>query len=836
MMHTLFVPIATLTAGALLPGETQAADLEVVYEGRVIANADQTPSRFDGTDFGSMLYTVGPVERQFRIFNKGTSTLHLGDAVSSSPVFSVSGLAQSIAPGAYDDFTIAFAPTQAGFVSAVIGLKGASSELLYTFAVAGTGVAPMPPPPPPPNEHPEPDEPLPGLPNFNPAEIAISYNGVSISAGDMSPSGAKGTSFGSADVATGAITHTFRIHNNGGFPLPINYAHSTNTEFTIEGMPDVGINGESYVDFFVTFAPEYTGTRTSIITIFNGDEDQSEFSFKVSGIGVSTNNKQVIYAGDAKVLRGSSVSVPFYYDVSNDNNTLTGIGFNIHYNSAVVSFIGFEDTDPFGAQIFSLSESALADVNDLDKDSSTDAFVQVHYANLTNGANWPGQPLPLMLGKIVFKASGAFAPGSSTVVRFSPISTAGAYGFESTPVTISVPTVSSDIDGNGEVAGLSDGLLMFRYLFRMPDFANGAIGSGASRNAEQIASYIEANKLPYFDLDGNGQVAALSDGLLFFRYLFRMPNFADGATGAGSTRSSTQIAAYIDSLKPGAAPMPARAQTFRSTATFAMDAESAEQVVSPVDAPSKAGTGDTLDLSWSYAASNGASNLNGLLLRVHYDSSRLKYVEPVFVNETNTDIVYSTVPAADIEDFDNDPSTDAYLLVGWASFNLAWPGSAALEDLMTLRFKAVAGGNATVRLSAAETSPGYTLDAAGLSIDINGVAPAPGQPTIAEAFGKGADQSGYVFVGGEMGYVYVGDHPLAWHNGLGWFSVAAGTAEAGLWIWDYELGWLWMHLQSYPYVYSPTLGAWLYNLPGAPIDHGMRWFFDFTAKDWFNSR
>src|SRR5690606_1797601 len=140
------------------------------------------------------------------------------------------------------------------------------------------------------------------------------------------------------------------------------------------------------------------------------------------------------------------------------------------------------------------------------------------------------------------------------------------------------------------------------------------------------------------------------------------------------------------------------------------------------------------------------------LLRVHYNSSLLEFVEPDWVNPTGADVVYSTPAAEDFHDFDNDPATDAYLLVGWASFGLAWPGAADLPDLMRLRFKAVAGGEARVRITAAETSPAHALDAVDTVVNISGAAPA--YPSVTDAFGKESDASGYVYTGDQMGYLY----------------------------------------------------------------------------------
>jgi len=51
-----------------------------------------------------------------------------------------------------------------------------------------------------------------------------------------------------------------------------------------------------------------------------------------------------------------------------------------------------------------------------------------------------------------------------------------------------------DIDGNGEVDALSDGLLILRYLFGLSGdkLTDGVIGSDASRDANEIEEYLNS--------------------------------------------------------------------------------------------------------------------------------------------------------------------------------------------------------------------------------------------------------------------------------------------------------------------------------------------------------
>jgi hypothetical protein len=84
-----------------------------------------------------------------------------------------------------------------------------------------------------------------------------------------------------------------------------------------------------------------------------------------------------------------------------------------------------------------------------------------------------------------------------------------------------------EIDGDGSIGALTDGLLVLRYLFGFTGsaLAVGAVSGGCTRcSPTEIKDYLDsiASEL---DVDGNGSAAALTDGLLILRYLF-------GFTGA----------------------------------------------------------------------------------------------------------------------------------------------------------------------------------------------------------------------------------------------------------------------------------------------------------------
>jgi hypothetical protein len=80
-----------------------------------------------------------------------------------------------------------------------------------------------------------------------------------------------------------------------------------------------------------------------------------------------------------------------------------------------------------------------------------------------------------------------------------------------------------DVDLDGTVAPLTDGLLILRYLFGFtgPALVTGALGNGATRTSPAaIVAYLDSIRATVLDLDLDGQELPLSDGLMLLRYLF----------------------------------------------------------------------------------------------------------------------------------------------------------------------------------------------------------------------------------------------------------------------------------------------------------------------------
>ena len=118
-----------------------------------------------------------------------------------------------------------------------------------------------------------------------------------------------------------------------------------------------------------------------------------------------------------------------------------------------------------------------------------------------------------------------------------------------------IPSASLDIDGNGEFDALTDGLLILRSFFGIENdsLTSGAIGNNSVySSATEVQARISSIHSS-LDIDSNGQLDALTDGLIILRYLFEMRSnsLIDGVISPTGNRSNLEdILTYFDTLIP----------------------------------------------------------------------------------------------------------------------------------------------------------------------------------------------------------------------------------------------------------------------------------------------
>jgi uncharacterized protein (DUF1800 family) len=158
-------------------------------------------------------------------------------------------------------------------------------------------------------------------------------------------------------------------------------------------------------------------------------------------------------------------------------------------------------------------------------------------------------------------------------------------------------SLSFDVDGDGEYDALTDGLLLLRGMFGLT--GDSLIAGAIAPNAAYTSSTVIAARIDrlsaLLDIDGNGQVDALTDGLVILRYLFGLRGDAlvSGVIASDATvTAAADIGAKIRSrVTPNSVPV-------------AKIALSSEAFIAGTDASFTGGGSsdeedDTLSYSWS---------------------------------------------------------------------------------------------------------------------------------------------------------------------------------------------------------------------------------------------
>jgi hypothetical protein len=114
---------------------------------------------------------------------------------------------------------------------------------------------------------------------------------------------------------------------------------------------------------------------------------------------------------------------------------------------------------------------------------------------------------------------------------------------------------SLDIDGNGQYDALTDGLLLLRGMFLLSgdSLISDAVASDAVyKTSDEVTSRIDMLG-DLVDIDGNGSVDALTDGLVILRYLFNLRGdvlINDVIASDATVKTAEDVEAKIEQLIP----------------------------------------------------------------------------------------------------------------------------------------------------------------------------------------------------------------------------------------------------------------------------------------------
>jgi alpha-tubulin suppressor-like RCC1 family protein len=258
--------------------------------------------------------------------------------------------------------------------------------------------------------------------------------------------------------------------------------------------------------------------------------------------GTYPGPQQVVTANGSGMIDGSAY-VTITYDVSDDNANLTGLGLRVHYDSSLLTYSDFADQFRTG---LITSATDYADGADEDGNAATDRYININWASFT-GLNWPGT---LTQDLITLNFSVADVDVDSTVIGFSSSSTAAGYGFSGEDYALPLLAGSLDFDQSGNGDALTDGLLLLRYAFglRGSMLTAGAVSGNSPLSEAEVEAAVATAAGSFADIDGNGRLDALTDGLILLRYLFglRGTMLTNGAVANDAMRiDATDIEPYI---------------------------------------------------------------------------------------------------------------------------------------------------------------------------------------------------------------------------------------------------------------------------------------------------
>jgi hypothetical protein len=373
--------------------------------------------------------------------------------------------------------------------------------------------------------------------------------------------------FNAAPVMSNTVSN--QVMNRGdafSYSLPGNLFTDEDSEITINAQLAGGENLPEWLSFDPT-AGSFTGTSTSggsyDIQVSASDELGSvstSFTLTIREVQSLSSTESPI-----RFQRGQDITVPVNYSTTDGSQT-PGLSFRVHYDSSLFSFDPSTGiSNQAQADLFQIG-TVQQDTEDFDGDASTDRYIPINIVSFTGVFPTGGQPTKL--ADLTLKAADlpydSITGLRTTAINFSEQEAAQGYGFASTSATLTPLIFNLDVDGDGKVTALGDGLMIIRKMFGSAfagdALTNKAISPNATRTSADIHQYIQDGvNNGFLDVDKDGKTTALGDGLMVIRHLFG-PAFAGDALISkaispdspyfGNMDASSFVADNIDALRP----------------------------------------------------------------------------------------------------------------------------------------------------------------------------------------------------------------------------------------------------------------------------------------------
>ena len=331
------------------------------------------------------------------------------------------------------------------------------------------------------------------------------------------------------------------------------------------------INGSNWLDSGTgssfNIVGNAQGQQIRVIASYLDNKGFNEVITTNAGVVSSSDTpSQQVYTQQSTITYkpGSDVSLPLLYKTSDNNADLSGLKLNIHYNSSLLSPSGAENG--FSANEPTFANILLDDNADHDNDHLTDKIIQLTWVDYL--AQFPSGDLPASLGTLQFKTDDQAidtitGEALTTNVRYTATETASDYDFLTSQTILDAQSFNLDVDGDGRVTALGDGLMVIRKMIG-PAFADDALINNArsleaTLSSDEIHNNIQnAIENGVLDVDRDGRTTAFGDGMMVIRQLIGPAFTGDALTDKamssdspyfGLENASDQVAANIEALK-----------------------------------------------------------------------------------------------------------------------------------------------------------------------------------------------------------------------------------------------------------------------------------------------
>ena len=111
------------------------------------------------------------------------------------------------------------------------------------------------------------------------------------------------------------------------------------------------------------------------------------------------NQVQIISAPELRLRSNRVTRIPLSYSTSDRDQNLSGLGLRIHFHSADLALVKFEAASVYLNGLIEINNVWAPDTLNLDANFFTDHYIEISWADQTNG--WPNETLPINLGNLL---------------------------------------------------------------------------------------------------------------------------------------------------------------------------------------------------------------------------------------------------------------------------------------------------------------------------------------------------------------------------------------------------------------------------------------------------